>query len=153
MPPRPRTPAKKSDDAPLIIEQMAQEVEELDSPSEYPPGVPEFKTLLALRPRSRRATFKREFAEIARRVTDLRKRQEAMMKLEADSDEQHREFLHVSADIDELGEKIETALRLVAIDLEAFDAWAMEVSDADLQQTWNAYQVRMQPGEASSSAS
>lgn len=153
MPPRTRTPSKAKADEPLVIEQMAQEAEELDAPPEYPAGTPEFKTLLALRPRSRRAAFKREFADIAARVTPLRKRQDEMMKLKADSDEQHNEFLLVSADIDELNEKIESALRLVAVDTEAFDAWAIEVSDADLQQAWNAYQVRMQPGEASSSAS
>jgi hypothetical protein len=153
MPPRTRTPAKAKNDAPTILEHMAQEVEELDSPPEYPPGVPEFKTLLVLRPRSRRATFKREYAEIARRVADLRKRQEAMLKMKAESDEQQYEFLNVSADADELCELIESALRLVTVDPEAFDAWAMEASDEELQQAWNAYQVRMQPGEASSSAS
>jgi hypothetical protein len=46
---------------------------------------------------------------------------------------------------------IEDYLRIVAADEDKFQAWALEVSDADLLRTFRVYQRKTQPGEAESS--
>lgn len=143
MPTRPR----KQDEEPSVVDEMA---EEATTPPEYPAGAPEFKALLTVR-RGRRAEFKRLVAQVAEKGPRLRAEQETMKDL-PDGEREAAGF-RLWADLDELNEVVEQALRLVAVDPEAFDAWAAEVSDEDLQATWAAYQSRTQPGEASSSAS
>lgn len=141
-----------NNDKPSVVDQMIEDVESVELPQEYPPGAPEFKVLLAVRPRGRRAEFKRLLADIAEKGNLARDGQAAMKKTKDDR-RKERELFLLSAHIDEALELIEQALRLVAVDLEKYDAWAADVSDEDLQATWAVYQSRTQPGEASSSAS
>lgn len=138
-------------ETPSVVDQMAEDVEAADAPVEYPPGAPEFKVLLAVR-RGRRAEFKRLLADIADKSNLARDGQNALKKIK-DERRKERELFLLSAQIDEAMELIEQALRLVAVDTEKYDAWVADVSDADLQATWGAYQNRTQPGEASGSAS
>lgn len=146
MPPRTRKPDPAEES---VLDQMNEDV---DAPIDYPPGAPEFKVLLAVRPRSRRGDFKRLLAEIAAGSDLARDTQDAMNKLK-DERLRNQAMFRLSACLDDVMELIEKALRLVAVDVEKFDTWVADVDDDDLQATWNAYQNRAQPGEASSSAS
>ena len=153
MTPRNITPkAVPNDDEPSIVEQMADDA--APPPTDYPPGAPEFKVLLAVRPRSRRAEFKRLLAQISEKSGAVRAEQAAMSKIKDDGAKEAA-GLRMWASMDELYELIENALRMVAVDVEKFDAWAADDSTNDeiLQTTWVAYQQRTQPGEASSSTS
>lgn len=143
--------AKKNDDV-SVVDQMADDVESVEVPKEYPPGVPEFKVYLSVRPRSRRAEFKRYLAELSEMNPTLRAEQAAIEKMKNQADKEAAS-MRLWARMDEMYEVVEKALRLVAVDVEKFDAWAEDVSDEDLQTTWAVYQTKAQPGEASSSAS
>lgn len=144
-------PTKKVDDV-SVLDQMATDAEEIEAPTEYPPGAPEFKVYLALRPRTRRAEFKRLLAELTELNPELRAQQAAIAKIKDDGQKQAAS-MRLWARMDEMYEIVEKALRLVAVDVEKFDAWAAEASDEDLQTTWAVYQTKAQPGEAPSSAS
>jgi hypothetical protein len=145
------TTSKKPNDVSLV-DQMGEDVAAVDQPIEYPPGAPEFKVLLAVRPRTRRAEFKRLLADLAERSPEMRKTQADLAKIK-DPGKKEAAGIRLWAEMDEMYELIEKALRLVAVDVDKFDIWSTEVSDEDLQTTWSAYQQRAQPGEASSSAS
>lgn len=142
--------AKKNDVG--VIDQMADDVASVEAPKEYPPGAPEFKVYLALRPRTRRAEFKQLLADLAEMNPQLQAEQAAISKLKTKA-EREAASMRLWARMDEMYEIVEKALRLVAVDVEKFDAWAADVSDEDLQVTWAVYQSKAQPGEASSSAS
>jgi len=135
-----------------LIDQMAADVEAIDVPAEFPPGTPELKSYLALRPRSRRAEFKRVLAQVAEMSPQLKREQAAIAKLKEEG-AREAASMRLWASLDELYELVEKALRLVAVDAEKFDAWAAEVDDDTLQLVWAVYQQKAQPGEASSSAS
>lgn len=143
--------AKKNNDT-SVIDAMADDVESVEVPTEYPPGAPEFKVYLALRPRSRRAEFKQLLADLAEMNPQLHAEQAAISKLKTKA-EREAASMRLWARMDEMYEVVEKALRLVAVDPEKFDAWAAEAKDDELQTTWAVYQSKAQPGEASSSAS
>ena len=105
-----------------------------------------------MRPRSRRGEFKRLLAELTELNPQLRAEQAAISEIK-DQAAREAASMRLWARMDEMYEIVEKALRLVAVDVEKFDAWAAEVSDEDLQTTWAVYQMKAQPGEASSSAS
>jgi hypothetical protein len=144
-------PTKKVDDV-SVIDQMADDVESIEVPQEYPPGAPEFKVYLALRPRTKRAEFKRLLAELTELNPELRAQQAAISKMKNQA-EREAASMRLWARMDEMYEVVEKALRLVAVDVEKFDAWAADVDDEGLQTTWAVYQSKAQPGEAPSSAS
>jgi hypothetical protein len=143
-------PARPKDDDASLVDQMAEDAVEV--PTEYPPGVPELKTMLAIQPRSRRAAFKRKYAEVAEYMSTVRELEKNTKKIKSDDERQVAE-LRLWAEVDELYQRIIDALRIAAVDEAKFDAWADEVSDEDLQATFAVYQQRTQPGEAPSSTS
>lgn len=145
------TTNKKSNDM-SVLDQMADDVDSVELPTEYPPGCPEFKVYLAIRPRSRRGEFKNLLADLAEMNPQLRAEQAAITKLK-NKDEKQAASMRLWARMDEMYELVERALRIVAVDTEKFNAWAESVSDEELQIAWAVYQQRTQPGEASSSAS
>lgn len=163
MPPRTRTttnrtPVKKRaehelDDALSVVDQLADDAESVEAPKEYPPGVPALKTLLAIRPRSRRAEFKRRYAEVAELNVKVKALQAEATKHKSGSNERYAADLRVWAEMDDMLDIVDKALRLAAVDPEAYAAWSDEVSDDDLMLTFNVYQQRTQPGEALSSTS
>lgn len=152
MPPRTRT-TTKTDADPSVVEQMADDAATATAPKEFPPGAPEFKALLGVRPRSRRAEFKRCYAAIAEMNVTIKALQAEAKQHDEGSDQRYAAEIRLWAQMDELGELAEAALRLVAVAPDAFEAWVLEVSDEDLMTTFSAYQAMAQPGEASSSAS
>jgi hypothetical protein len=144
-----KTPTKAAEPKSSLVDQMG---EDAAAPAEYPVGAPEFRPLLDVRPRGRRAEFKRVLAQIAEQSPALRAGQAVVEKIKADGEREAAMF-RLSADMDELFELVESALRLVAVDPAKFDAWAAQANDEDLQTTWAVYQSEGQPGEASSSSS
>jgi hypothetical protein len=154
MPPAPRkTPMKNKDDD-SVLEQLADDAQAVDTPAEYPPGAPALKPLLAIRPFSRRAAFKRFYAEVAEKKGELDTLQADVGQHEAGTDGHYAAQLRMWAAMDDVFEKVNAALRLAAVDQEAYDAWSDTLeNDNDLMTTFNVYQARTQPGEASSSPS
>jgi hypothetical protein len=155
MPPRStvsKSPGKV--DEVSLVDQMADDVEQVEVPAEYPPGAPGFKPLIAIRPFSRRAAFKRFYAEVAEKKGELDKAQAEVAKHKAGTDAHYAAQLRTWAAMDEVFEKVDGALRLAAVDPAAYDAWSDNLEDDnDLMTTFNVYQSRTQPGEASSSSS
>lgn len=155
MPPRTRstvskTPGKTDEPTPLDV--MADDA--AAQPVDYPPGAPAFKSLIAIRPFSRRAAFKRLYAEVAEKKGELDKMQADAAGHEEGTDTHYAAQLRVWAAMDEVFEKVNGALRLAAVDQDAYDAWSDTITDDnDLMTTFNAFQQRTQPGEASSSPS
>lgn len=154
MPPRTtvsKTPGK-ADAQISVVEQMADDAVQV--PTEYPPGAPALKPMLAIRPFSKRAAFKRFYAEVAEKKTELEALQSEVAKHKSGTDAHYAAQLRVWAAMDEVFEKVNGALRLAAVDPEAYDSWSDTLEDDnDLMTTFNVYQTRTQPGEASSSAS
>lgn len=148
----PRSTVSKKTDGPTTLEAMADDA--TAQPVDYPPGAPAFKSMIAIRPFTRRAAFKRFYAEVAEKKGELDKLQAEAAKHEDGTDAHYAAQLRVWAAMDEVFEKVNAALRLAAVDQEAYDAWSDTITDDnDLMTTFNAYQQRAQPGEASSSPS
>ena len=141
-------------DEPTVLEQLAEDAEQIDQPTEYPKGAPALKPMLAIRPFSKRAQFKRYYAEVAEFKAELDKMQAEVKKHKAGSNEHYAAQILMWAAMDEVFERVNAALRLAAVDPEAYDRWSDNLQDDnDLMTTFNVYQQRTQPGEASSSAS
>ena len=135
-------PVKKQQ--PSVIDQLAEDA----LPTEYPEGAPELLPYLQLRPRSRRAQFKRKYAEVIAFQEELQKKHKGITPESPVADQ-----MRLSADVDELYERIDELMELAAVDPGAYRKWADEVADEMLLQTFQVYAQRSQPGEASSSAS
>lgn len=131
-----------------VVDQLADDA----VPTEYPAGVPALKPLLAIRPRSKRAAFKRKYAEVAEASAKVKKMQADAAKLKA-GDAKYAAELRLWAEMDDLYQVVDELLRTSAVDEAAYSAWSDEVEDADLMTTFSVYQQRTQPGEASSSTS
>lgn len=140
-------PAPKQDE-PSVIEQLADDA----VPTEYPDGAPGLKPYLAIRPRSKRAAFKRRLSEYAEMARKMQARQAELPDEDDDSDEATPARMRLWADMDDLYQIADDLLRMAALDDDEYSTWSDEVSDEDLMTTFNVYQSRTQPGEASSSA-
>jgi hypothetical protein len=141
-------------DEPSLVDQMAEDAEAVAAPTEFPKGAPELKPLLAIRPRSRRAEFKRRYAEVAEMNGEVKTLQREVAKLKQGSDARYAAELRLWAQMDDLYDKVDGALRLAAVDEAAYTAWSDGLEDdTDLMTTFSVYQQRTQPGEASSSTS
>jgi hypothetical protein len=149
-----RSTAKKPAELPSVVDQMGEDAEGVEVPTEYPPGVPGLKPMLAIRPRSKRAEFKRRFAEVAEMRSLVEKAQAEAGKLKQGSDDRYAAELRLWAQMDDLFDKVNAALRIAATDEAEYDAWSDALEDDnDLMTTFSVYQSRTQPGEASSSTS
>lgn len=144
--PRATPKPESKPDEPSTVDQLAEDA----TPEEFEPGTPEFLVPLAVKPRGRRAEFKRLYADVIARYEDIVKYRAAV---QAEEELPMSEQMRISAELDEVGQAIDDLLRFVAVDRAAYDAWSGEVSDDDLMKTFNIYQKRAQPGEASSSTS
>jgi|SRR5688500_2014631 len=142
------------DEKPSLVDEMAEDAGQIDQPTEYPKGAPALKPMLAIRPFSRRAAFKRHYAEVAEVKAELDKLEAALKNHKTGSNEHYAAQLRMWAAMDDVFEKVNAALRLAAVDPEAYDQWSDGLQDDnDLMITFNVYQQRTQPGEASSSTS
>ncbi|MDN5930417.1 MAG: hypothetical protein L0I24_05040 [Pseudonocardia sp.] len=119
-------------------------------PPEYPDGAPLLVSWHQIRPRSRRAEFKRKFADFAtlQSKIDEIKQSGALAEDAAQADR-----LRAWAELDEMYQQMDELMALAAVNPDAYREWSDEVDDDGLLKVWNVYMVRAQPGEASSSAS
>jgi hypothetical protein len=144
----PRTStAKSSNEKPSTTDQMAEDASA--TTVEYPDGAPEFLVPLAVRPRTRRAEFKRRYA----RVLEGYERADKLRKALDEDNPPMSDQMKIMAELDDVYQGIVDMLAIAAVDPEKYQVWADEVEDAELLQAFNAYNVRTQPGEASSSTS
>jgi hypothetical protein len=132
---------------PSVVDQLAEDA----VPTEYPAGVPALKSMLAIKPFSRRAAFKRKYAEVAEMSAKVKKAQADAAKLKGDA--KYTAEIRLWAEMDELYQVVSDLLRMAALDEAVFDVWFETVEESDLMTTFNVYQQRTQPGEASSSTS
>lgn len=140
-------------DEPTLIDDLAAEA--APEPEEYPDGAPELKPYLQIRPRSKRAEFKRKYADFARRqgtVNALMKASKDVEDVESPTAEQAGEKMKLWADADDLYQEMDDLMRLASVDPEKYAVWSDEVADDELIATFKVYMKRSQPGEASSSA-
>lgn len=119
-------------------------------PTEYPDGAPLLQPYLQIRPRSRRAEFKRKFAEFSKVQDQVNKIKESGV-LSDTGDQAGR--LNAWADMDDMYQQMDELLEMAAVNPEAYREWSDTADDAALGQVFSVYMKRTQPGEASSSAS
>lgn len=145
--PRRAPRAKAEDEKPSTTDQMAEDA--AAAPIDYPDGAPEFLVSLAIRPRSRRAEFKRRYAA----VLEGYERADVLRKALDQDEPPMSDQMKIMAEMDDVYQAIIETLAIAAVDPEKYEAWADEVDDDELLQTFSAYNTRTQPGEASSSTS
>lgn len=125
--------------------------------TEYPTGCPELIPFLELRPRSRRARFKRKFAEctaLEDTVKDVQKRAKKLAATTKVTPELAALRMRLSADVDDLFGLMDEVLSIAADDEAKWRVWSDGLDDDnDLARVFQLYMQRSQPGEASSSAS
>lgn len=146
----------KDPDEPTVIDEMAAEA--VPEPVEYPAGTPLLKPYVQIRPRSKRALFKRQYAQF----TNMQDTVSALSKAarDAGSDDavklpdvaQAAENMRLWADADDLYQQMDDLMRLAAVDDTEYTVWSDQVDDKDLIRAFQAYMQESQPGEASSSA-
>ncbi len=118
-------------------------------PAVYPEGAPLLRPYLQIRPRSRRAEFKRKFADF----TALQGKLDEIRQSGAlGEDAGHADRLRAWADLDDMYQKMDELMALAAVNPDAYREWSDEVDDADLVAVFNVFMQATQPGEASSSA-
>lgn len=118
-------------------------------PPVYPEGAPLLRQYLQIRPRSKRAEFKRKFADFTAmqaKVDEIKK----SGALADDADQGDR--LRAWADLDDMYQQMDDLMALAAVDPDAYREWSDEVADDDLVNVFNVFMKATQPGEASSSA-
>lgn len=128
------------------IDELAEDA----APTTYPAGTPDLRPYLQIRPRSRRAEFKRKFADFTSLQAKVNEIKESGALAE-DADQADR--LRAWADLDDMYQQMDELLALAAVDPDAYRAWSDKVDDDDLVRVFNVFMQRTQPGEASSSAS
>lgn len=140
-------------DDPTLIDELAEEAD--PAPVEYPDGAPELKPYLQIRPRSKRAEFKRAYAAFAKRqdtIAELTKAAKATAAAKKPDAQQNIDNMNLWADADDLYQEMDDLMRLAAVDNEKYALWSDEVEDQDLITTFQVFMQRSQPGEASGSA-
>lgn len=139
---------------PSVVDALADDT----NPPEMPEGAPELVPYLQIRPRSRRAEFKRKYAQFAgaeKNLNALRDRlglkpdQEGVLDEDVDPEER----LKAWADMDDYIQLMDELMEFAAVDPPAYRKWADEADDETLMGVFTVYCARSQPGEASSSTS
>jgi len=128
---------------PAVVDAIDEEA----NPPEYPDGSPLLMTIAQIRPRSKRAVFKRLLA-------DFLEKQGAVNLLvpKADSDATDQATKVRSwAEMDELYQQMAELMELAAANPEHCVAWTDEADDAQLLAVFQVFMRRAQPGEAPSS--
>lgn len=119
---------------------------------EYPEGAPLLQSYLKIRPRSKRAEFKRKFAD----VSEMQKEIDAIKASGAlnEAGDNQAAKLRAWAQLDDMYQQIDELLEMAAVNPAAYREWSDTTEDdTQLVAVFNAYMKRTQPGEASSSAS
>ena len=140
-------PAKKTDQ-PSVVDQLAEDA----TPDEYPAGAPELQPYLQIRPRSKRAEFKRKYAKFAEQQDKTQALHKAANRKD-DDPAAVADKMRVWADLDDLYQVMDELMELAAVDPDAYRKWADEAVDEVLVKVFQVFMKRSQPGEASSSTS
>lgn len=127
------------------IDELAEDA----APPEYPDGAPLLRPYLQIRPRSRRAEFKRKFADFTA-LKDKVDEIKASGVLGEHAEQADR--LRAWADLDDMYQQMDELMALAAVNPVAYQEWSDEVDDDVLVTVFNVFMQRTQPGEASSSA-
>jgi hypothetical protein len=150
------TPLPEPDDAveESLVDALRDDAAAL---TEYPPGTPELIPFMELRPRSRRARFKRKFAEctaLEDTVKDVQSRAKKLARTTKVTPELAALRMRLSADVDDLFGLMDEVLTIAAVDETKWRMWSDGLQDEnDLARVFQLYMQRSQPGEASSSSS
>lgn len=142
---------EEPDDKPSVIDALNDDA----SPEEYPEGAPVLRSWLQIRPRSKRAEFKRKFGEFNDMRGAIDKAQKAAKRADvaaAAGKDVQGELLKLSAQADDMYQLMDDLMRMAAVNEDYYSKWSDDVDDADLVATFNVFVKRSQPGEASSSA-
>lgn len=138
-------------DKPSVVDELADDA----NPPEYPEGAPLLKPFLQIRPRSRRAEFKRGYAKFEgaqKRMAELQS-SAALMGDGEDTTERTAERMRIWAEMDDYYQLMDDLMALAAVNPDAYREWSDEAGDETLAAVFTVYARRSQPGEASSSAS
>jgi hypothetical protein len=140
----------KKPDQPSVVDELADDA----TPAEYPEGAPLLKPYLDIRPRSKRAEFKRKYAEFAGVQADMQKITASGVLGDEESTDQNRaaEQMRVWADMDDYYQLMDDLMAMAAVEPDAYREWSDRVDDAELVAVFQVYAKRSQPGEASRSA-
>lgn len=137
-------------DKPVEVDQVEQLADEAALP-DYPEGSPILLPMLAIRPRSRRAEFKRRFATFTTQQGGVDASTKAIAKLGDKAD--RADTMHLSADLDDLYQQIDELMEMAAVNPEHYREWSDAATDDELATVFNIFMSRSQPGEARSSTS
>jgi hypothetical protein len=143
--------AKKTAEVVSVVDQMADDA----TPQEYPDGAPKFvEPISRIRPRSRRAAFKRKMGELEPLKDRVQELQASGVFSEDTEGVTEHARINAAADMDDMFQLMDDLLTLAAVDEQAYREWSDQVDDDnELIQVFNVYINRGQPGEASSSTS
>lgn len=148
------TNTKKPDQPSALEPSAVDELADDATPEEYPEGAPILRPYLQIRPRSKRAEFKRKYAEFSG-VQGQMQKVKASGVLEADDGtdpERGAEQLRVWADMDDFYQMMDDLMALAAVNPDAYREWSDQADDAALVAVFQVYAKRSQPGEVSRSA-
>ena len=125
---------------------------------EMPEGAPELVPYLQIRPRSRRAEFKRKYAQFAGAERDLNALRDRLgLKPDEegvlDEDVDPEERLKAWADMDDYMQLMDELMEYAAVNPTQYRQWADAADDETLMAVFTIYCARSQPGEAPSSTS
>jgi hypothetical protein len=134
---------------PSIVDALAADA----VPDEYPAGSPLLLPMLQIRPRSRRAAFKRKYAEFAKMQAQVQVMKAKLDNLPADDESTPAttQRMELWANVDDYYQLIDEMLAMAAVNPDHYREWSDTVDDAGLVEVFTVYSKRAQPGEASSS--
>lgn len=140
-------------DEPSIVDELAADA----APDEHPEGAPLLKPYLAIRPRSRRAAFKRKFAEFSEFQAKIDGMKSVISADDPADDSEDRDLnpekLQVWAEMDDLLQLMDELMEMAAESPQDYREWSDQlVDDNDLVRVFNVFMKRTQPGEALRSA-
>lgn len=140
----------KKPEQPSAVDELAADA----VPAEYPEGAPLLQPYLQIRPRSKRAEFKRKYAEFADIQSQMQKVEASgVLKDDGGADpDRGAAQLRVWADMDDYYQMMDDLMAMAAVNPDAYREWSDEADDAELVAVFQVYAKRSQPGEVSRSA-
>lgn len=132
---------------------MAAAVDDEAIPPEYPPGAPVLMTIAQIRPRSKRAEFKRKLADFTGLQEAAEKMQAGASATKPDGKADQPTQIRTWADMDDLYQLMVELMELAAVNPEHCLEWTDAADDQELLAVFQVFMRKAQPGEAPSSTS
>ena len=131
------------------IDPVVDAIDEEANPPEYPAGSPLLHTIAEIRPRSRRAQFKRLLADFLEKQAAVN-----LLGLATDTEDMEQAAKVRSwAEMDELYQQMAELMELAAKNPTHCVEWTDNATDEALLAVFQVFMRRAQPGEAPSSTS